>query len=53
MAEVLGWDAATVTREVDSYEKRVAAERESQTAVDDHTADARRLGAEDVRGNLE
>ena len=53
MAEVLGWDDATVAREVDSYRKRVAAERESQTAVDDHTADARRLGAEDVRGTLE
>ncbi|MFP5577085.1 MAG: glycerol-3-phosphate dehydrogenase/oxidase [Acidimicrobiia bacterium] len=52
MAEVLGWDAATVAREVDGYEKRVAAERESQRAVDDHTADARRLGAEDVRANL-
>jgi glycerol-3-phosphate dehydrogenase len=53
MADVLGWDEATVAREVDSYGKRVEAERESQRAVDDHTADARRLGAEDVRGNLE
>jgi glycerol-3-phosphate dehydrogenase len=52
MADVLGWDAATVAREVDGYEKRVAAERESQRAVDDHTADARRLGAEDVRSHL-
>ncbi len=52
MAEVLGWDDATVAREVDSYRKRVQAERESQQAVDDHTADARRLGAADVRRDL-
>jgi glycerol-3-phosphate dehydrogenase len=53
MASVLGWDDATVAREVDSYAKRVEAERESQQAVDDHTADARRLGAQDVRAGLE
>lgn len=52
MADALGWDDATVAREVAYYEKRVQAERESQQAVDDHTADARRLGAEDIRGNL-
>jgi glycerol-3-phosphate dehydrogenase len=52
MADALGWDEATVAREVDSYRKRVQAERQSQQAVDDHTADARRLGAEDVRTNL-
>jgi glycerol-3-phosphate dehydrogenase len=52
MADTLGWDDETVAREVDSYVKRVEAERESQQAVDDHTADARRLGAADVRGNL-
>ncbi len=49
MADVLGWDEATVAREIDSYDKRVAAELDSQQAVDDRTADARRLGAEDVR----
>ena len=52
MADALGWDEATVAREIDSYDKRVEAERESQQAVDDLTADARRLGAEDVRGAL-
>ena len=52
MADALGWDEATVAREIDSYDKRVEAERESQQAVDDRTADARRLGAEDVRGTL-
>jgi len=53
LADALGWDQATVDREVDSYAKRVEAERESQRAVDDHTADARRLGAADVRAGLD
>ena len=46
---VLGWDAAAVDREVSHYRSRVAAERESQQMPDDQTADAARLGAEDVR----
>jgi glycerol-3-phosphate dehydrogenase len=50
MGEVLGWDAATRTREVDHYLARVAAERESQRMPDDLTADAARLGAPEVRG---
>lgn len=49
MASVLGWDDVTVKRELDHYEARVAAERESQTMPDDQTADAARLGAPDVR----
>jgi glycerol-3-phosphate dehydrogenase len=49
VAEVLGWDDAAVARELEHYEARVAAERESQTQIDDHTADAARLGAPDVR----
>jgi glycerol-3-phosphate dehydrogenase len=49
MAEVLGWDAATRAREIEHYEARVAAERESQEQLDDRTADAARLGAPDVR----
>jgi glycerol-3-phosphate dehydrogenase len=49
MAAVLGWDEATVQREVRSYELRVAAERESQEQLDDLSADASRLGAPDVR----
>jgi glycerol-3-phosphate dehydrogenase len=49
MAEVLDWDDATIQREVEHYEARVAAERESQRMPDDHTADAARLGAPDVR----
>src|SRR2546429_446074 len=49
MGEVLGWDAATRSREVEHYLARVAAERESQRMPDDLTADAARLGAPEVR----
>ena len=49
MGPVLGWDDATRRREIEHYEKRVAAERESQEQPDDRTADAARLGAPDVR----
>jgi glycerol-3-phosphate dehydrogenase len=49
MASVLGWDAERAAREVEHYEARVAAERESQRMPDDSTADAARLGAPDVR----
>ena len=49
VAPILGWDAETVEREVWHYEARVKAERESQTQPDDHTADAARMGAPDVR----
>ena len=49
MAEVLGWDEATVDREIEHYTARVQAERESQRMPDDRTADAARMGAPDVR----
>lgn len=49
MGRVLGWDEATREREILHYEARVRAERESQEQPDDHTADAARLGAPDVR----
>ncbi len=49
VAGVLGWDEQTVRREVEHYRLRVEAERESQRMPDDHTADAARLGAPDVR----
>jgi glycerol-3-phosphate dehydrogenase len=48
MAGVLGWDGNQVEREVEHYEKRVEAERESQRQPDDLTADAARLGAPDI-----
>ncbi|WKX72069.1 glycerol-3-phosphate dehydrogenase/oxidase [Streptomyces sp. XD-27] len=49
MAPVLGWDRGRVEREVEHYEKRVEAERESQRQPDDLTADAARLGAPDIQ----
>ena len=48
MAPVLGWDKEQVEKEVEHYEKRVEAERESQRQPDDQTADAARLGAPDI-----
>jgi glycerol-3-phosphate dehydrogenase len=52
MAPVLGWDGERAAREVEHYEARVAAERESQRMPDDSTADAARLGAPDVRASV-
>jgi glycerol-3-phosphate dehydrogenase len=49
VAPVLEWDATQVAREVEHYRARVKAERDSQTQLDDRTADAARLGAPDVR----
>ncbi|HSR45581.1 MAG TPA: glycerol-3-phosphate dehydrogenase/oxidase [Acidimicrobiia bacterium] len=49
MGSELGWDEETISREIQHYEARVKAERESQEQPDDHTADAARLGAPDVR----
>ncbi len=49
MAAILGWDEATLAGEIEHYDARVRAERESQTQPDDQTADAARVGAPDVR----
>jgi glycerol-3-phosphate dehydrogenase len=49
VAPMLGWTKEDVDRETQHYLARVAAERESQDQPDDHTADAARLGAPDVR----
>ncbi|WP_295126630.1 glycerol-3-phosphate dehydrogenase/oxidase [uncultured Leifsonia sp.] len=48
MAGVLGWDSAREEREVQTYLKRVAAERESQLQPDDASADRVRLEAPDI-----
>jgi glycerol-3-phosphate dehydrogenase len=48
MRGVLGWSAGQVDREIEHYQQRVAAERESQQMPDDETADAARMGARDV-----
>jgi glycerol-3-phosphate dehydrogenase len=49
VAPALGWNDATIEREIDHYRKRVEAERDSQEQPDDRSADAARLGAADVR----
>lgn len=49
MSGLLGWDQATVAREIGHYLARVEAERDSQRQPDDRTADAARMGAPDVR----
>ncbi|HEY5877840.1 MAG TPA: glycerol-3-phosphate dehydrogenase/oxidase [Nakamurella sp.] len=49
VAPLLGWDDATVDREIEHYRARVEAERDSQTRPTDQTADSARLGAPDVR----
>jgi glycerol-3-phosphate dehydrogenase len=48
MAPLLGWGSEQIEREVSHYVARVEAERESQKQPDDATADAARLGAEDI-----
>jgi len=48
MAGVLGWDEEQVQREVQLYQDRVAAERNSQQQPDDASADAARLAADEV-----
>lgn len=49
MAGIIGWDRATMERELAHYRARVSAELDSQTQPDDQTADAARMGAPDVR----
>ena len=48
MADVLGWDEERIAAEVERYEDRVAAERESQRQVDDQAADRARTSATDA-----
>jgi glycerol-3-phosphate dehydrogenase len=48
MRDVLDWSPEQVEREIEHYQQRVAAERESQQMPDDKTADAARMGARDV-----
>jgi glycerol-3-phosphate dehydrogenase len=49
LAEVLGWDETTATRELAAYDARVAAERAAQEQTDDENAMAKRLVAPDNR----
>jgi glycerol-3-phosphate dehydrogenase len=49
MAPVLGWDEATITREVEHYRARLAAELEAESMPDDVHADAVRARVRDLR----
>ena len=49
IAPILGWDAATIEREIKVYTARVDAERDSQSQPDDTAADARRSAAPEAR----
>jgi glycerol-3-phosphate dehydrogenase len=48
LRDVLRWSSEQVEHEIEHYQKRVAAERESQQMPDDKTADAARMGAPDI-----
>ncbi len=48
VAPILGWDEATVDREVSFYTRRVESERDSQDQPDDESADKVRLEAPDI-----
>ncbi len=48
MAPVLGWDEATIDREISFYKQRVQSERDSQDQPDDESADKVRLEAPDI-----
>ncbi len=52
MAPVLGWSAETTTREVELYQARVAAEKESQRQLTDDSADALRVAAPEARAKI-
>lgn len=52
MGEVLGWSEETVKREVELYNARVEAERDSQTQPDDLAAQASRGAAPEARPAL-
>jgi glycerol-3-phosphate dehydrogenase len=52
VADVLGWDAAQVEAELDTYIRRVEAERASQGMATDEEADEARRAAPDSRARL-
>ncbi|SDD86518.1 glycerol-3-phosphate dehydrogenase [Rhodococcus tukisamuensis] len=52
VAPVLGWDEATVDREVETYRARVEAEVHSQAQPDDTSADALRAAAPEARAEI-
>ncbi|HEV7907082.1 MAG TPA: glycerol-3-phosphate dehydrogenase [Pseudonocardiaceae bacterium] len=52
MGDVLGWDDAQIAREVEIYNARVKAERDSQEQPDDLAADAVRASAPEARPKI-
>lgn len=52
VAPILGWDDATVDREVETYRARVEAEVLSQAQPDDASADALRAAAPEARAEI-
>lgn len=52
VAPVLGWDEATIDREVETYRARVEAEIMSQAQPDDASADALRAAAPEARAEI-
>ncbi|MBA8826887.1 glycerol-3-phosphate dehydrogenase [Saccharopolyspora lacisalsi] len=52
MAEQLGWDEQRIAHEVEVYQARVEAERDSQIQPDDQAADERRAAAPEVRREI-
>ncbi|WFR74023.1 glycerol-3-phosphate dehydrogenase/oxidase [Prescottella defluvii] len=52
VAPVLGWDEATIDREVETYRARVEAEIMSQAQPDDGSADALRAAAPEARAEI-
>ncbi len=52
VAPALGWDRATVEREIETYRARVHAEVESQRQPDDESADALRAAAPEARAEI-
>jgi len=52
IAEVHGWDEEQIKREIEIYNARVEAERESQSVPDDPAADAVRSAAPEARPQL-
>ncbi|MFG1817954.1 glycerol-3-phosphate dehydrogenase/oxidase [Kribbella sp. NPDC049174] len=48
VAPILGWNEATIEREVSFYVRRVQSERDSQDQPDDESADKVRLAAPDI-----
>ncbi len=52
VADVLGWDEEQIKREVEVYNSRVEAERESQAQANDESADGVRAAAPEARPQL-